>query len=143
MVFTNAWIPGCLHQRTRAGVSPPVWLETGRFRKNCQAAARRVPLVAAKFINNVRVRCKEGSEQAFLAATEVWVNPDGMTDAYWAKTGERQYCFVGLWESEAALIAARPQMIEHLNAVRDCLEELSPELGVTDPVSGHVVTHKC
>ena len=101
------------------------------------------PLVAAKFINNVRVRCKEGSEQAFLAATEVWVNPDGMTDAYWAKTGERQYCFVGLWESEAALIAARPQMIEHLNAVRDCLEELSPELGVTDPVSGHVVTHKC
>ena len=113
------------------------------FAKNCQAETRRISLVAAKFINNVRVRCKEGSEQAFLAATEVWVNPAGMTDAFWAKTGERQYCFVGLWESEAALIAARPQMIEHLNDVRDCLEELSPELGVTDPVSGHVVTHKC
>ena len=44
--------------------------------------------MAAKFINNVRVRCKEGSEQEFLAATEVWVNPDGMTDALWAKTGD-------------------------------------------------------
>ena len=43
---------------------------------------------------------------------------------------------------EASLIAARPQMIEHLNKVRDFFEELSPELGVTDPVSGSVVTHK-
>ena len=70
------------------------------------------------------------------------VNPDGMFDAYWAKTGERSYCFVGLWESEEKLVAARPLMIEHLNAVRDFLEELSTDLGVTDPVSGPVVTHK-
>ena len=40
-----------------------------------------------------------------------------MTNAFWAKTCERQYCFVGLWQSEEALIAARPQTIEHLNAV--------------------------
>jgi hypothetical protein len=33
-------------------------------------------------------------------------------------------------------------MIEHLDAVRDLFEELSPELGVIDPVSGPVVTHK-
>ena len=33
-------------------------------------------------------------------------------------------------------------MIEHLNKVPDFFEELSPELGVTDPVSGSVVTHK-
>ena len=66
-----------------------------------------------------------------------------MLDAYWAKTGERRYCFVGLWASEESLVDARPQMIQHLNDVRDLLEELSPELGVTDPVSGTVVTHKC
>lgn len=119
-----------------------VRLDTGLVQKTAMLSLEVFPFVAAKFINNVRVLCKEGSEEAFLAATEAWVNPDGMTDAYWAKTGERRYCFVGLWESEAALIAARPQMIEHLNDVRDCLEELSPELGVTDPVSGHVVTHK-
>ena len=98
--------------------------------------------MAAFFINSVRVRCKEGCEEKFHAATQAWINPDGMTDAYWAKTGDRQYCFVGLWQSEEQLVAARPQMIEHLNAVRNYLEELSPELGVTDPVSGHVVTHK-
>ena len=62
--------------------------------------------------------------------------------AYWAKTGERSYCFVGLWESEEKLVEAPPQMIQHLNEVRDFLQELSPELGVTDPVSGAVVTHK-
>ena len=39
-------------------------------------------------------------------------------------------------------MAARPLMIEHLNSVRDFFEELSTELGVTDPVSGPVVTHK-
>ena len=98
--------------------------------------------MAATFLNNVRVRCKEGCEDKFIAATEEWVNPQGMLDAYWAKTGERSYCFVGLWESEDKLIAARLQMIEHLNKVRDCFEELSDELGVTDPVSGSVVTHK-
>ena len=70
------------------------------------------------------------------------MNPEGMLDAYWAKTGERSYCFVGLWESEEKLVAARPLMIEHLNKVRDFFEEISPELGVTDPVSGSVVTHK-
>ena len=96
----------------------------------------------AAYLNNVRVLCKEGCEEKFIAETEQWVNPSGMLDAYWAKTGERSYCFVGLWDSEASLVAARPQMIEHLNKVRDLFEELSPELGVTDPVSGSVVTHK-
>ena len=98
--------------------------------------------MAARFLNNVRVRCKEGCEDNFIAVTKQWVNPDGMLDAYWAKTGERAYCFVGLWESEESLAAARPQMIDHLNSVREFFEELSPELGVTDPVSGPVMTHK-
>ncbi len=98
--------------------------------------------MAAAYLNNVRVLCKEGCEEQFIAETEQWVNPEGMLHAYWAKTGERSYCFVGLWESEESLVAARPQMIEHLNKVRDFFEELSPELGVTDPVSGSVVTHK-
>ena len=96
----------------------------------------------AAYLYNVRVRCKEGYEEKFIAVTEQWINPEGMLDAYWAKTGERSYCFVGLWESEEKLVAARPLMIEHLNKVRDFFEELSPELGVTDPVSGSVVTHK-
>ena len=58
--------------------------------------------------------------------------PDGLSTHYLAKPGERRYCFIGLWESEEKLIAAHPDMIEHLNSVREFLEELSPGLGVTD-----------
>ena len=78
----------------------------------------------------------------FIAATGEWVNPEGMLDAHWAKTGERSYCFVCLWESKDKLIDAQSQMIEHLNKVRHCFEELSDELGLTDPVSGPVLSHK-
>jgi hypothetical protein len=35
--------------------------------------------------------------------------------------------------------AAMPDMISLLDQTRDMLEELSPELGVTDPVSGNVI----
>ena len=98
-------------------------------------------LVVAKFLNNVRVLVKDGCEDDYLKAVEAWATPDGMSDRYLAKTGERRYCFVGLWESEEKLIAARPFMIEHLNSVRGFLDELSTELGVTDPVSGPILLH--
>ena len=45
----------------------------------------------------------------------------------------------GLWESEEAMVTAKPDMIALLDTARDLLEEISPELGVTDPVSGTVV----
>ena len=37
-------------------------------------------------------------------------------------------------ENAEALAAQRPAMIAHLDEVRGFMEELSPELGVTDPV---------
>ncbi|MFD2058888.1 hypothetical protein ACFSQT_39175 [Mesorhizobium calcicola] len=37
------------------------------------------------------------------------------------------------------LAAARPQMIGLLDTMRDMLEDLGGDLGVTDPVSGTVV----
>ena len=77
--------------------------------------------MAAKFLNNVRVLCKEGCEERFIAATAAWVNPKGMLHAFWAKTGDRRYCFVGIRKSEENLVAVRPQMIEHLNSVREFL----------------------
>ena len=55
------------------------------------------------------------------------------------KTGDRTYCFIGIWESEEAIASQRENMIGNLDKVRHLLEELSPELGVTDPVSGTVV----
>ena len=55
------------------------------------------------------------------------------------KTGDRTYFFIGIWESEEAIAAQRENMIGNLDKVRHLLEELSPELGVTDPVSGTVI----
>ena len=64
-----------------------------------------------------------------------------MSDRYIAQTGEDSYCFVGLWESKEALVSARPKMISHLDEVRGFMKELSPELGVTDAVSGDIVAY--
>ena len=62
-----------------------------------------------------------------------------MTQRYIAKTGDYDYCFVGIWESAESIAAQRSKMISHLDEVRGFMEELSPELGVTDPVSGNIV----
>jgi hypothetical protein len=93
----------------------------------------------ADFLNCVRVVVKQGCEKHYLDAVDTWVSPKGMRERYLARTGERSFCFVALWDSQDSLVEARPEMIQHLNSVRDLLEELSPELGVTDPVSGPVI----
>ena len=93
----------------------------------------------ADFLKCVRAVVKQGCEQRSLDAVEAWASPSGMRQRYLARTGERAFCFVALWDSKEALVAARPEMIEHLNSVRDLLAELTPELGVTDPVSGPVI----
>ena len=43
------------------------------------------------------------------------------------------------WYLGISIAAQRENMIGNLDKVRHLLEELSPELGVTDPVSGTVV----
>ena len=55
------------------------------------------------------------------------------------KTGESNFTAVGIFDSKQDLIDARPAMIGNLNSIRDLLEVISPDLGVTDPVSGPVV----
>lgn len=41
--------------------------------------------MAAKFLNNVRVLAKDGSEDDYLKAVEAWATPDGMSDRYFVK----------------------------------------------------------
>jgi len=65
---------------------------------------------------------------------------EGMTQRYIAITGVYDYCFVGIWKSSEAIAAQWPAMIAHLDEVRGFMEELSPELGITDPVSGNIVS---
>ena len=55
------------------------------------------------------------------------------------KTSEDTYCAFGIWNDEEVMVAARPAMIAFLDTIRHLLSEISPELGVTDPVSGEVI----
>ena len=55
------------------------------------------------------------------------------------KTSEDTYCAFGIWNDEEAMVAARPEMIAFLDSIRHPLSEISPELGVTAPVSGEVL----
>ena len=91
--------------------------------------------------NVVKMRVKSGFEEAFLA-----MNSDpghevdyGLRKAHLIRTGDREYCFMGEWDSMDDLVAARPAMIRDLDRVRHMLEDLGGGLGVTDAVSGEVV----
>ena len=95
-----------------------------------------------KHTNVVRFSVKSGKQTEFenlFSTTDKW---DGQLLHILARTGEQSYVGYGLWESEEHMKNAMPQMIALLDSVRHLLEELSPELGVTDPVSGTVVFEK-
>ena len=55
-----------------------------------------------------------------------------MSQSYITKTGNYDNCFVGIWKSAEAIAAQRPALITYLDKVRGFMEELTPELGVTD-----------
>ena len=93
----------------------------------------------AKFMNVVRTTVKVDCHDEFLEHHSELSNYDGLLSQFLIQTGDYSYCFVAIWESESDLIEARPLMIEFLNSIRHMMEEISPELGVTDPVSGPVI----
>ena len=55
------------------------------------------------------------------------------------QTGSNNMCIVGEWKDADSITKVRDKMIAGLDTVRSLLEEISPELGVTDPVSGSVI----
>jgi quinol monooxygenase YgiN len=95
-------------------------------------------------MNVVRAVVKPGREEEFLELhrTRELEGYDGMNYMRLVKTGEREYVFVGEWESMEALAAARPAMIASLDKSRDMLEDLGGDLGATDPRSGDVVVER-
>ena len=91
------------------------------------------------FMNVVRFKLKQDCVEKYFGVIAK-TSFEGMTQRYIAKSGNYDYCFVGIWKSAEAIAAQRPAMIAHLDEVRGFMEELSPELGVTDPVSGNIVS---
>ena len=96
-------------------------------------------MTAQNFMNVVRFKLKSDYVDQYFEVIDKTIF-EGMTQRYIAKTGDYDYCFVGIWKSAEAIAVQRPAMIAHLDEVRVFMEELSPELGVTDPVSGNIVS---
>ena len=91
------------------------------------------------FSNVVRFVVKEESENDFLEVFKTFSKEEGEIYSFLVQTGDREYVAVGTWESEDALVNARPSLIGNLDKMRDFLEEISPDLGVTDPRSGNII----
>ena len=91
------------------------------------------------FISCVRCEAKEECLEELEVKLREFALPKGAQSHTVVKTGEKSFCTFVHWDSEDDLANARPEMIAYLDTIRDLLVELSPELGVTDPVSGPVV----
>ena len=92
-----------------------------------------------KASNIVRFKVKRDHQEEFenLNANRDRFEGEFLTTV--VKTSEDTYCAFGIWNDEEAMVAARPEMITFLDTIRHLLSEISPELGVTDPVSGEVL----
>ena len=55
------------------------------------------------------------------------------------QTGDRTFTWIRLFESEDAIADVRPHLVAQLYKFRELLEEISRELGLTDPFSGEVI----
>ncbi|MGA1722160.1 MAG: DUF718 domain-containing protein [bacterium] len=93
----------------------------------------------SKYMNVIRFRVKPEFKDVIVSKFAEFEIPSGYQMGRLIQTGEFTYCSVGEWDNQESLINARPAMIGFLDSVRHMLEEISPELGVTDPVSGPVV----
>ena len=95
------------------------------------------------FMNVVRSKVKEGKKDELMKKFKEFFDnmkgTEGLISMKQIQTGTNNYCIIGEWKNEDAIAKARTKMIAGLDSVRLMLEEISPELGVTDPVSGPVI----
>ena len=97
----------------------------------------------SKFMNVVRSKIKEGKKDEYMKKLQEFFNTikgtEGLISMKQIQTGPNTMCIIGEWKDEQSIAKARDKMIAGLDGVRSLLEEISPELGVTDPVSGPVI----
>ena len=97
----------------------------------------------SKFMNIVRSKVKEDKKDEYMKKLHEFFNnmrgTGGLISIKQIQTGPNSMYIIGEWKDEQSIAKARDKMITGLDAVRPLLEEISPELGVTDPVSGPVI----
>jgi quinol monooxygenase YgiN len=94
-------------------------------------------LTMSLHINVVRFKPKPAQGDAILKAHNAFdfTAWDGCL-SFKMVTYDGGMCSILEWQSEAHMQAAMAQMITLLDSIRDQLDEISPDLGVTDPLSG-------
>ena len=94
-------------------------------------------------MNVVRSKVKEGMKDEYMKKLQDFFNnmkgTDGLISMKQIQTGPNNMYIVGEQKDADSIAKARDKMIAGLDAVRPLLEEISPELGVTDPISGSVI----
>jgi hypothetical protein len=96
----------------------------------------------AKFMNLVRCKVKPSHREEYLKKCSENPKFEGMISSKYVEINLNEFMMVGEWNSSDDIATSRPKMLEFLNSIRHTLEELSPELGVTDPNSGNIVIEK-
>ena len=95
-----------------------------------------------KYMNIVKFKVKKDRVNDYIEVLNNQPNWKGNVESRTIQTGDNTFCAYGLWESKEAMENQMESMVGWLDTVRDMLEEVSPELGVTDPVSGPVIWEK-
>ena len=95
-----------------------------------------------KFMNIVRCKVKSSNRDEYLKKINDMPKFGGQISAKYVETKPNEFFMIGEWNSEDDIAKARPKMIEFLDTLRHTLEELSPELGVTEPYSGTIRVEK-
>ena len=96
----------------------------------------------AKFMNIVRCKVKTSARDEYLNKVKQMQKFEGQLSAKYIETKPNEFFMVGEWNPEDDIAKARPKMISFLDSLRHTLEELSPDLGVTEPHSGSVIVEK-
>ncbi|MDC1312175.1 antibiotic biosynthesis monooxygenase [Burkholderiales bacterium] len=97
--------------------------------------------MSGSFISSVRFQAKTGQEEAFIKAVSKFdvSNYQGCHSHQIVDAGNGRFQTTIVWDNEDAIAASRPELIKFLDILRPMLDEISPELGVTDSISGLVV----
>ena len=93
-------------------------------------------------MNIVKCKVKPSHREEYFKVCDDMPKFDGQMSAKFVETSKNEFTMIGEWSSEDDIAKARPEMIKFLDKLRHTLEELSSELGVTDPSSGTVVIEK-
>ena len=91
----------------------------------------------------VRGRVKAGRqkdfEDRFREMSSVEQGLPGFRKVALLKIGDTSYCSIAEWDSYKDLVNARPAMIGQLDRMRDILEDLPGDLGVTYAFSAEAI----